>query len=281
LSRDEPVLVMVTADKIEALRGELGADADRVAFVDMAEAGRNPGRIISRWNDFAAEHVRHGGRARGIGEPIWADRGDDELVECQHHESLINIAFEDADGFRLACPYDTESLPAVVIDEARRTHPHILDGAEVRSSSAYRRDRARDYHRTALPHPDASTLEVAFDLQTLGAVRRFIADCADEAGLSGARAEDIVLAVNEAASNSVRHGGGHGFARVWNNGTALVCEVRDRGVIDDPVAGRVRSAGGVTGPYGLWLAHHLCDLVQVRSSRRGSVVRLHMLVQDA
>ena len=44
---------------------------------------------------------------RGIGEPIWAERSASELSECQLHESLINLAFADADDFRLICPYDT------------------------------------------------------------------------------------------------------------------------------------------------------------------------------
>src|SRR4051795_4999139 len=71
----EPVLVMVTADKIELLRSALGADADGVLFVDMAEAGRNPGRIISAWSDFARDHVEAGRRLRGIGETNWGGRG--------------------------------------------------------------------------------------------------------------------------------------------------------------------------------------------------------------
>ena len=62
LDGDEPVLVMVTADKIALLEDELGADAARVSFTDMGEAGRNPGRIISAWNDYAAGHLGHGRR---------------------------------------------------------------------------------------------------------------------------------------------------------------------------------------------------------------------------
>src|SRR5215208_2558869 len=86
IAAGEPVLVMVTADKVDALRAELGSEAQHVEFADMGEVGRNPGRIISAWNDFAAEHAGGGVRLRGIGEPIFASRAADELVECQHHE---------------------------------------------------------------------------------------------------------------------------------------------------------------------------------------------------
>ena len=60
---------------------------------------------------------------RGIGEPIWADRSPAELVECQRHEALLNLAFAGTDGFRLLCPYDAARLDRDVIEEAERTHP--------------------------------------------------------------------------------------------------------------------------------------------------------------
>jgi anti-sigma regulatory factor (Ser/Thr protein kinase) len=265
---------MVPREKVGALAGELGADASRVGFADMTDAGRNPGRIISYWADFAGRH--RGRRMRGVGEPIWAGRRDDELMECQHHESLINLAFKDAAGFRLVCPYDTESLSGAVIDEAHRTHPHIAEDDGLRRSGDYSSARAHELHQRALPYPDAPTLEVVFDEHSLGLLRRFVRDQAEVARLRGRRADDLVMAVNEVASNSVRHGGGSGYLRTWTNEAALVCEVRDSGLIDQPDVGRVRPDTPIAGGHGLWLAHQVCDLVQVRSSHRGTSVRLQM-----
>ena len=54
LEADEPVLVVVGAEKIDLLRSELGADAARVEFADMADIGSNPARIIPAWYDFVA-----------------------------------------------------------------------------------------------------------------------------------------------------------------------------------------------------------------------------------
>src|SRR4051794_40859960 len=110
LEADEPVLVVLAAAKIDALRSELGADADRVQFADMAKVGANPARIIPAWRDFADRCEADGLPFRGIGEPIWADRTADELVECQRHEALLNLAFADTPSFRLLCPYDTVHL---------------------------------------------------------------------------------------------------------------------------------------------------------------------------
>jgi anti-sigma regulatory factor (Ser/Thr protein kinase) len=276
LASDEPVLVMVTADKIDLLRTELGADAYRVSFCDMAEAGRNPARIISAWGDFAADHLATGRPLRGIGEPIWPGRRTDELVECEHHESLLNLAFGDADGFRLLCPYDTAALPPKVIDEARRNHPLVLEGATLRECSAYRVPDRTVPAGPSLPPPRAASLEFSFGSRTLHTVRQFIAQHAAAYELEPERADDFVVAVNEIATNSVRYGSGEGLVRVWHENDALVCDVRDRGRIDQPLVGRLRPPRGADGGRGLWMANQLCDLVQLRSRRSGTVVRLHM-----
>jgi hypothetical protein len=63
-----------------------------------------------------------GGRpVRGSGEPIWPERTAAELVECERHESLLNLAFAGAPAWWLLSPYDTEALSAAIIDEARRS----------------------------------------------------------------------------------------------------------------------------------------------------------------
>jgi anti-sigma regulatory factor (Ser/Thr protein kinase) len=55
-----------------------------------------------------------------------------------------------------------------------------------------------------------------------------------------------------------------------------LCEVRDRGRIVEPLVGRLPPPLDRHGGRGLWLVNHLCDLVQIRSTEAGSVVRVHM-----
>jgi len=111
----EPILVVVSAAKIDRLRGHLGGDAAHVDFEDMAQVGTNPARIIPAWHEFVDRHAASGRRVRGIGEPVWAGRSEAELVECQHHECLLNLAFEDAADFWLLCPYDAGALAPDVL----------------------------------------------------------------------------------------------------------------------------------------------------------------------
>ncbi len=270
-----PVLVAVDAEKIGRLRAALPADA-AVAYADMTELGRNPGRIIPAWHEFLA--AQDGARpARGIGEPIWAGRSADELVECQLHEALLNVAFADAEDFHLLCPYDVAALDDGVVHEARCSHPGVVAHDAVRESHEYRgvADPLAPF-AAPLPRPPSAAETVAFERETLDDVRRLVAARGAQAGLGRARADDLVLAVNELATNSVRHGGGHGILRMWSEAEALQFEVRDSGHIEDPLVGRRHRRGDEIGGWGMWIAHQVTDLMQVRSGPNGTVVRVRM-----
>ena len=111
---------------------------------------------------------------------------------------------------------------------------------------------------------------------TLAGIRALVAEHARAAGVSELRAGDLVLATHEVATNSIRHGGGEGVLRVWHDRDTVICEVSDRGRLDEPLAGRARPELDADGGWGLWLANQLCDLVQLRALPDGNVVRLHL-----
>ena len=67
-----------------------------------------------------------------------------------------------------------------------------------------------------------------------------------------------------------------GTVRVWKENGTLLCEVQDEGRIEAPLAGRIKPRPDQLTGRGLWLVNQLCDLVQIRSSEQGNVVRLHM-----
>src|ERR1700730_2715407 len=123
LAASEPVLVVVGAPKIAALKARLGPDAGRVQFKNMADVGGNPARIIPACHAFVESHAGAGLPFRGIGEPIYPERSAAELVECQRHEALLNVAFDEGPAWRLLCPYNTTALAPDVVEEAHRSHP--------------------------------------------------------------------------------------------------------------------------------------------------------------
>jgi anti-sigma regulatory factor (Ser/Thr protein kinase) len=276
VSAGEPILVMVGAEKIDALRSVLG-DADGVYFADVAQVGRNPARIIPAWQDFVTRHGGGGRRLRGITEPVWPGRRAAEVVECQRHEALLNVAFADSSTFWLVCMYDRVGLDAAVINAAYRSHPFASgqrwECAQYRGNAGW-----PDPFAGELPVPSSRPLEVEFRDGRLTGLRRLVYEQAGGMGLDPARTDDLVLAVSEVAANSLRHGGGRGVLRVWREDTVLICEMSDGGRIGDVFAGRVRPGTGQDSGRGLWIVNQLCDLVQVRSSVAGTVIRLHMLL---
>jgi anti-sigma regulatory factor (Ser/Thr protein kinase) len=129
----------------------------------------------------------------------------------------------------------------------------------------------------ALPPPSTKPEEMKFKLQELGRLRHLVLREATDASLAPDRAHDLVLAVNELATNSVRHGGGQGTARMWVEEDTLVCEVLDEGHIPEShYTGLAPPPPEQQTGRGLWVVHQLCDLVQIRSTPEGSVVRVHM-----
>ncbi len=276
----EPTLVVVDAPKLERLRLALGPDAELVFFADMAEVGRNPARIIPAWREFVDAHAEPGVRLRGVGEPISPARNDAALVECQRHEQLLNLAFR-REPLLLVCPYDTASLAPTLLDEARRSHPYVFSAATgVAPSEEWEglEAAAAPFARPLPPAADGGPT-FRFTRETLHDLRRFVAARALDAGIERRRVPELVLAANEVATNSIRHGGGRGTCRVWREQGTLLCEIRDAGRFGDPLAGRRQPRLDCQEHgYGLWVANDLCDLVQIRSLEQGTVTRLHVAI---
>jgi anti-sigma regulatory factor (Ser/Thr protein kinase) len=277
LEAEDPVVVAVDRAKIGLLKSELGGDAGDVQFANIREIGSNPARLIPVWKQFIDARAGEGRRFRGIGEPVWHGRTEAELVECHRHESLVNLAFAGVPALSLMCPYDTGSLGVDVIADMHCSHPTVFEAGERRESAGFcGLDALEVPFADPLPGPRAPVWELAFDASELAGIRRFVERRAHSAGLAGERAEDTVLAVNELVTNSIRHAGGRGVLRAWQEPGVLLCEVSDSGSIQDPLAGRRRPENAQVGGYGLWLVNQVCDLVQLRSSANGTTVRVHM-----
>jgi anti-sigma regulatory factor (Ser/Thr protein kinase) len=274
LQHDEAVIVAEPRPRLELLRDALGEDAATVSFLDMAEIGANPARIIGVWAAALEKHTSAGQRIRGIGEPAFHGRRELEFVECRLHEQLLNHAFDGGPAWRLLCPYDEGKLPRAVVRAALHTHP-IRSTVEDRSPS---RDYARNGHvemfAEQLPRPTDAVLRGTYGPGDVPATRRTVAQYARRVGLSEERVEALELAASELATNSIRYGGGTGTLAMWLEPDAVVIEFTDAGHLADPLTGRISPPLDAIGGRGLYLVYQLCDLVQVRSSPRGTTVRV-------
>ena len=270
LANAEPVAVAVPNRNLELLKEALSGFAHLVTFIDMADAGRNPGRIIPDLRAFAD---RHRGAVRIISEPVWDLRTDVEYPACALHEALVNYAFSGRD-LSILCPYDISALNHDILADAEKTHPVVIDASGHRPSDHFHPARvvvAAHSLPLATPADAASTLVGA---GAMAAVRTFAREQAVKFGLTHDRVDDFALAVTELATNSVRHGGGESTVRVWTESESIVCPVNDNGHITDVLAGRTPVHANDPGGRGLLLVNRLADLVRTQTTSSGTAIQV-------
>ncbi len=273
LEQGEAAMAAVPEPRTDALREAMGGDASAVRFVDMTELGRNPARIIPAVREWVEDQRTE--RVRFVGEPIWAERGADEICEATRHEALLNLAFADT-PVTIQCPYDTRRLAPAVLADAERTHPDLVCAGHRHASPAYDDPHtvyAAREHPLLAPAGGADERPITGDLAS---IRGFVRAHAEEAALDADRITDLLIAATEAAANTLLHGGEPGVVRIWHRADELICEIADAGRLDDPLVGRRTPDARAEGGRGLWLINQLCDLVQVRPAVDGLTVRLHM-----
>ncbi len=274
LDAGEPVAVALTARHADALRDELGADAARVRFPDAADLGRNPARLVPWWRDWVAGNSG-GGRCRGVGEPVGGGNGAAWDRACRVHEHMTNAAFEAGPGWRLLCPHDLGLHSPAMIEAVARSHPRICGLPLPPGAGGFDPRGALTAFEEPLPELGKPLFETAFSLPDLPRLRGAVRDHVPALGLRGGQVADFVLVADELAGNSVQHGGGDGRMALWVAEGRAVCEVSDKGLIIDPLAGRRRPDLREHGPgAGLWSANQICELLLIRSApNEGTTVR--------
>ncbi|MCF1510167.1 anti-sigma factor RsbA family regulatory protein [Streptomyces glomeratus] len=274
LAAGEPVAVAAPPDRLQLIRDGLGARADEVRFVDMTEAGRNPGRIIPAvLRGFADAH--RDGRVRIIGEPIWPGRTPVEYPACVQHEALINAAFTGRE-VTILCPYDAAALEGGVLDDAWATHPVVIDEDGETASALYDPEAAVARYNEALSVPPGAETFFFQGSGQLSEAREFAVGHGERMGLSGPALEDLALAVAELTTNSVIHGAGGGTLGIWPEGEYVVCQVHDAGRLMDPLAGRRPQTPTRPGGRGLLLVNHVADLVRTHTGDPGTTIRFYL-----
>src|SRR5205085_6986180 len=100
----------------------------------------------------------------------------------------------------ILCPYDAAGLEDHVIADAERTHPELIRHGCQCASGDYT-DPLELWRATEWPLPEpAERPAVLSGTRDLAAVRRFASVQLEKLGVSGLRLQDLVLAVDEAAT---------------------------------------------------------------------------------
>jgi anti-sigma regulatory factor (Ser/Thr protein kinase) len=131
-------------------------------------------------------------------------------------------------------------------------------------------------HDDATPRelPAAAPLARDFELTSLVALRHNVEEYARNNGLASLALYRFVVAVNEIATNAVRHGGGRGHLRLWRAGSRLHCSVTDHGTGLSTDHRPERPSPLDVGGRGLWFAYQNAEELTVRSGSQGTTIVL-------
>ena len=119
--------------------------------------------------------------------------------------------------------------------------------------------------------PDTMTYA---DVTDLAPVRGFVRTRAVSFGLAPRRADLLMLAVAELATNTLLHTEGGGSVRVWAEAGHVVCDVTDGGPGRE--FGREMPPPSAISGRGLAIVERICDEVSTSTGPAGTRVRLRM-----
>jgi hypothetical protein len=274
LDEGDAVMAVVAPAMIRLLVAELGEASERVEFVDVVDLGLNPARMMPPWLRFLDRNAGSGRSTRGIGGLVMTDRRPVEVVETQFQEALLNVAVDPRTPFRLLCPYDVRQLTPGLLEDVSRSHMVLVEAERRRPSAGYAgRAQAELIFGTDLPQLLGRPDQLYFNRAGLQRIIPFVAARAHFAGVAEEQAGALAVAVHQLALSSLSRGAAGGVVRVWLQHQSFVCEVHDHTRTEDPLLGRQQSSTGDRS--GVWFANQVCDLVQLRSNRSGTTVRLH------
>ncbi|MGZ4296678.1 MAG: anti-sigma factor RsbA family regulatory protein [Solirubrobacteraceae bacterium] len=268
----EPVLLALPAAHLARVRERIAADSAQARFEDVERVGRNPSCLLPMIEEWVASHD---GRARVVSEVVWPGRSEAEAAEALRHEALLNHALAGSRATVMS-PFDGRHLDAEVLAGAEMTHPTVLEAGRRRASASYCDPRSMHFGELwPLQSPPSHVSEHPLH-GSLHDLRHAVADDPTLRSLSAERRCDLVFAVNEAATNAVRHGDGACMTRIWEDGDEVVTEVSSRSALADLMAGCRRPPADALEGRGLWLINQLCDLVELRSDASQTTLRMHL-----
>ncbi len=226
-------------------------------------------RTLTRSRGGVTVVVEHDDALDGIDGTFWTEL-----------DAALNIALVEV-AATVVCLYPQLPLHLQVAEGALRNHPLLLRDGALRHNPAHRDPREVLADRGAaapavLGPPDR---RIGFNTWQLATVRETVAQAARAAGCDGDRVDDLVLAVNEVATNAVEHGSGDAHLALWTGPGVreLLCEVHDGGRLGDPLPGLRAPHPADPRGRGLWIARQLCDLLHVWSDPAGTHVRIRAL----
>jgi anti-sigma regulatory factor (Ser/Thr protein kinase) len=276
LGRGAPVAVAVNPETEAALHARIGNPAGLMLHPhpDGPDAGSGQ-TVAASWARELRELTvasgrpitvvsEHAARLDGVDGTFWTEL-----------DAAFNIALAEL-PITLTCFFPELPLHREIIDGALRNHPLLVVDGELRHNPRHREPREVLAEQPA-PAPallGPPELRLAFGAWQLHEVRAAVEDALLAANCPRERAEDVVLAVNEVATNAVEHGNAEAELFIWVDDHGVVCEVHDAGSLRDPLPGLQAPHSSNPRGRGIWIARQLCDSLHVWTDDTGTHVRM-------
>lgn len=274
LARGDQVALAVSAEVEELVRAQLG-DERVSTLTALAPVARGSGQTVAAW------------RAREL--RALCSAGRDVFVLAEHDSALdgpdgsywteleaaLNISLRGLPVTQV-CGYPDLPLHRLVGDATLLNHPLLLRGVDLMHNPDHRSPtQVMANLPVAAPRvlgpPDVYLRYNTFELSR---VREAVEYAVRGSGLERTRGEDLVLAVNEIATNAVEHGSTQAELYLWAGHDELVCELHDEGRLEQPLIGLSPPHPSQARGRGTWIARQLCDALHVWRDKAGTHVRL-------
>jgi hypothetical protein len=277
------VVAVTGEERLGLLQEWLGTEAVQVEFQENRTFYSHPARSLAGWVAQADELAAHGRRLRLVAEPAWQGRTALETAEWQRVEAVVNVAFAGT-GASILCPYALSLLPTAILDGAWRSHPAAVRGHQWRPNTAYMDpwSYASTIDRMPLPPPPESAEAWRIDAADLYWLRAFIREYTQAVPLEDWELQCLLMSVTEVATNALRYGEPPVVLRLWTESASerrpeIVCEISNGGHWSPPPGhGLVPPEATAPSRFGLWAVRLLCSIVQVRTGRSGTTVRMRL-----
>jgi anti-sigma regulatory factor (Ser/Thr protein kinase) len=276
LGRREEVLLAISVTAERVLRDALGDAAGSVQWGGPGLSYDRLGRMFAAFGDYLEQRHRAGLPAHVIGEPD-ADISADRLSQYLRHLSMASEVYA-VYGCPMLFLWDERRYPPEVMAHVRAVHPLLLGSGGPITNAEY--CAPFDYLTANTPSAPAAPIDPDLDMlldsaEGLAVLRRRLRSWGTDAALCDRDTDDIVIAVDEIATNALEHGQPPARVRGWSTTDAVFVRVDDHGRTGiPPTIGYVRPPTDAQRGRGVWMARHLADVLTTHHNSTGTTVAM-------
>ena len=276
LRRGENIFAVVSDNARRVLQDALGDAADRVQWGGGSVSYDHLGQMFEGFAGYLAQQYRAGVPTRLIGE-FDSDSSPDRVSQYLRYEAMANEVYAPY-GYPVVCLWDQRRYPTGVLAQVRAVHPQLLNtnapitNAEYRTPVDYLTGEQRLPAETP---PDPDLVMHLHSADDLGVLRRRLRSWGATCGLDEQDVDDIVIAVDEIATNALEHGQPPARVRGWTDSEALIIQVADQGRTSIPATtGYHRPGTDALRGRGVWIARQLADVLTTHTGPTGTAVTM-------